>query len=70
MLRRLIYFTALYIAYFQVVSVALPVDVGHRLPLAFAINTVLHYIQTNNNSNDMLLQTHGPYHRHKSTKSV
>jgi len=24
----------------------------------------------NNNNNDILLWTHGPYHRHKSTKSV
>jgi len=24
----------------------------------------------NNDNNDILLQTHGPYHRHKITKSV
>jgi len=23
-----------------------------------------------NNNNDILLRTHGPYHRHKNTKSV
>jgi len=23
----------------------------------------------NNNDNDVLLRTHGPYHRHKNTKS-
>jgi len=27
-------------------------------------------VQTlNNNNDDILLRTHGPYHRHKSTKS-
>ena len=26
--------------------------------------------QINNNNNDILLRTRGPYHRHKSTKSV
>jgi len=33
---------------------------GGRVPNSFFFN----------NNNDIVLRTHGPYHRHKSTKSV
>ena len=29
----------------------------------------LQKVSNNNNNNDILLRTHGPYHRHKNTKS-
>jgi len=29
----------------------------------------MHVCDVYNNDNDILLRTHGPYHRHKSTKS-
>jgi len=54
-------------------SVSCDVPQGYvRGPLLFL--TYIKYITeassfNNNNNNDILLRTHGPYHRHKNTKS-
>jgi len=39
----------------------------YLLDLLVTIVATLQEVRTNNNNNDILLRTHGPFHRHKST---